>query len=513
MEMAQDINMNFKTFISPVQSVTVEVDKSLAPGQYTLNASARDGFNTQYKFLINENGIWKTLQDYSSTYNFVWKPAAPGGYSFKVMARSEGRTNPFDVEKEFFVQVIDSKAPVVTLLKQDITAITNKNVSLQLESSDDFSVKRIKLPNGEYVSDSKASYEVSANGLYEFVVEDTSGNTTAASIRVENIDKSGPDVVLTPSTLGQTRSNVSIAITSTDANGVKQIVLPDSTVIPGNQATFTAVKNGTYHFQVVDTAGNISEKSIVVANIDKEIPKISLLPSSTAPTRETIYIAANASDNIKVKRIKLPNGSYVNGPTAIFPVSNNGTYTFVVEDTVGNTAVKSIKITNIDRVPPPIPTANSIYDSHTVITGKTIPNVTVYARMGSKVLGSSKTGSTGKFTIKIAKQTAGAKIGIVTKDPAGNYSKTLYKLVIDKTPPKQPAVNTVTYRTTVVKGKTEKYSTVYIYKGKSYVGKSVADSKGYFQVKIKQQKRGATLSVYAVDKAKIKSKVTYVKVK
>ncbi|WNF22679.1 triple tyrosine motif-containing protein [Mesobacillus jeotgali] len=318
MQLSQEILINFKTFVPPVDRVTVEVDTSLAPDKYVLNASARDGLNAQYKFLINENGSWKTLQDYNLNYSFVWKPTSPGGYSFKVMARSEGRTNPFDVEREFFVQVIDNKAPVVTLLKQDITSITNKNISLLLESSDNFSVKRIKLPNGEYVLDSKAAYQVFENGLYEFVVEDTSGNTTPASIRVTNIDKRGPEIMLTPNIQSKTRSNISISITSSDENGVKQIILPNNTVILGNKATFTVIKNGTYHFQVEDRAGNISKKSITVGNIDKELPKISLLPSVTTPTRGTIKIAVSTSDNIKVKRIKLPNGSYVNAPTRYF---------------------------------------------------------------------------------------------------------------------------------------------------------------------------------------------------
>lgn len=78
--------------------------------------------------------------------------------------------------------------------------------------------------------------------------------------------------------------------------------------------------------------------------------------------------------------------------------------------------------------------------------------------------------------------------------------------------PKMPTVKKVTQKTTSVTGKTEAKATVFIYSGNKLLGKTVANSKGDYKVKIKAQKKGTTLKVHAQDNAGNKSKATTVKV-
>jgi hypothetical protein len=225
-------------------------------------------------------------------------------------------------------------------------------------------------------------------------------------------------------------------------------------------------------------------------------------------TLSNVLLVANASDASGIAKIILPNGSEVNGTNAIFPVSKNGTYKFIVEDAVGNRTTKSFVVSNIR---PPVSSVSAIWNSHTRITGKTTPNALVTAKVGSKVIGQGKALQTGQFSITIPKQSAGS-IVVVTASLNGGTSNPRKVTVLDKIAPSKPVVNKVTTNTTSITGKAEKNATVYVYVGSKYLGKGKVDSKGAFRIKIAKQRKGTKLSVYAIDSAKNKSGSTSVTV-
>ncbi|MFL6557535.1 MAG: alkaline phosphatase PhoX, partial [Bacillus sp. (in: firmicutes)] len=82
----------------------------------------------------------------------------------------------------------------------------------------------------------------------------------------------------------------------------------------------------------------------------------------------------------------------------------------------------------------------------------------------------------------------------------------------DFTAPAAPSVNKVNSKSTTLTGKAEVGSTVYIYNGKSYAGKAVADAKGNYTIKIRTQKKGSTLTIYAIDQAGNKGKSVSIRV-
>ena len=160
---------------------------------------------------------------------------------------------------------------------------------------------------------------------------------------------------------------------------------------------------------------------------------------------------------------------------------------------------------------PSIPTVNAVYDNATVITGKAESNAKVYAMVGSKKIGEA-TAKNGKYTIKITKQKAGTTIVVYAIDTAGNKSGSKTVKVIDKTAPSVPTVNKITSKSVTVTGKGEKGASIYIYNGSKKIGQGIVDSQGNYKVKIKAQKKGSSLKVYAQDKSGNKSKSKTVKV-
>jgi hypothetical protein len=84
---------------------------------------------------------------------------------------------------------IDQNAPQLTITP-DIKVLTNTDVVLTAKATDDATgVKRIQLPNGNWVNGDQASYRVSENGTYTFKAEDNFGNVRTVNYVVSNIKK------------------------------------------------------------------------------------------------------------------------------------------------------------------------------------------------------------------------------------------------------------------------------------------------------------------------------------
>ncbi|RST74210.1 hypothetical protein D4T97_011070 [Siminovitchia acidinfaciens] len=156
----------------------------------------------------------------------------------------------------------------------------------------------------------------------------------------------------------------------------------------------------------------------------------------------------------------------------------------------------------LDKTPPPIPTVSKVSNRDLKVSGNAEAGSKVVIKAGSKVIGSSTANKAGKYSVTLkVRRKAGSTLYVTAADKAGNVSKARKVTVVDKIPPKLPKVNKVTNRTTVVKGKAEVNSTVYVKVGKKVLGSAKANSKGNFSVKVKRQRAGTVLMVYAKDRA------------
>ncbi|CAK6471604.1 hypothetical protein BFRIG_01345 [Peribacillus frigoritolerans] len=182
---------------------------------------------------------------------------------------------------------------------------------------------------------------------------------------------------------------------------------------------------------------------------------------------------------------------------------------YAVDVAKNKSSSKSVKV--IDKTAPSIPSVNTVYDYSTSITGKAETNAKVYAVVGTKTIGEA-TSKSGSYSMKISKQKAGTSIVVYAKDASGNKSSSKTVKVLDKTAPPVPTVNKITSKTVTVTGKSEKGASIYIYNGSKKIGQGVVDSRGNYKVKIKAQKKGSTIKVYAQDKSGNKSKSKTTKV-
>ncbi|MCT4605653.1 MAG: stalk domain-containing protein [Marinisporobacter sp.] len=268
-------------------------------------------------------------------------------------------------------------------ISTDISSYTKGKVKLTLTVSDDGSgVRKVKRPDNQWVvrllsgesqSDvvsgavyeavyspiDQVEYTVSQNGEYAFFVEDFAGNQNKIALNISNIDKSIPTADFTLSTDDWTNETVTIHVYGVDngQSGIKRIKLPNNTWVSGHETSYNVSENGTYNFVVENNVGNQNTVSTSVTNIDQSTPTAKFTLSTENWTNEEVTIHVDGVDNGQsgIKRIKLPNNTWVSGDKASYNVSENGTYKFVVENNAGNQNTVSTSVKNIDKVAPSKP--------------------------------------------------------------------------------------------------------------------------------------------------------------
>lgn len=198
------------------------------------------------------------------------------------------------------------------------------------------------------------------------------------------------------------------------------------------------ISNGKHFFQVwaADSCGNMSVPVTVYFNVNKDVtaPTGTHSINPTNWTNGDVTITLNTTDDMSgVKRIKKPDGSYTYSVSTIYVVPANGSYTFVLEDNVGNTRNYTVTINNIDKTAP----TGSLSHSPTnwVNTDVKIHWSVADANSGVKQIklpdGTIKTTATGDYTVS-----QNGTYTFVVYDVARN-TLTLQETVtnIDKTPP------------------------------------------------------------------------------
>lgn len=245
---------------------------------------------------------------------------------------------------------IDRTEPTLSVTEQKIDATT---VRLTATANDLSSgIQKIILPDGSVSSSNVAVYEAKTNGKYVFSAIDHVGLSSSITKTLTNLDGDPP--VITATYDKKNAQTVTIYVSASDNNtGIKNITLPDSTVIDAEEATYQVTENGTYDFQATDYAGNIASYIVVISNIDYDKPVL-IVDYKEKPT-SSLTFNINASDNgSDIAFITLPDGTKVTSDHAEYTVSANGIYTFSVTDQANNITEKVINITTIDTIKPDI---------------------------------------------------------------------------------------------------------------------------------------------------------------
>ncbi len=199
---------------------------------------------------------------------------------------------------------------------------------------------------------------------------------TIKTSALEKYNKEAPSIVLNASTTNQTNTDVTVNVDVTDNKKVtlKKWLIGTKPAnkfsIAGTGKTltdnsFTVSENGTYTVYALDNDGNKRTKSIIITNIDRTAPAITLSIPESDVTAVSKKIQVSTTDDTGIQDQKWAYGIkeveyFVDKGSRIAPLQNanqkdkiialkNGAYTVYAEDKFGNKAVKTITIDGISE--------------------------------------------------------------------------------------------------------------------------------------------------------------------
>jgi hypothetical protein len=376
----------------------------------------------------------------SSEYTFVQN----GEFTFYVEDRA-GNTASLKAT----VAIIDKNKPTGTF-EYTTTEMTNEDLKVTILGNEPLS-QVTSSENLEIIEstgvDSLASrtYKITENGTYHFTLTDLALNSTEYEIYISNIDKVPPVMTYTliydtpigtkeVNELGEitkgpvvTSGDDSLSyqdslITNSDVllefNGNESytmVEIPDSVTIDSD-GYYVLSENGTYSFISQDVAGNMTETEIVISTISKSTPEVTITYSETDWTKNDVIATVSSTTDDYIRVVNNYN-SYSRTFT------DNGEYTFIIQDYAGNEVYATATVNNIDRSSPVL---SATYDKTTY----TNDNVTVTISANETFTMLNNDGSN-SYTFE-----NNGEVKLVAQDLLGNRSEIVVGVdYIDKTAP------------------------------------------------------------------------------
>ena len=249
-------------------------------------------------------------------------------------------------------------------------------------------------------------------------------------ILVDVRDNINPTIDAIVSTTEYINGDVEISIKASDNDAIDKIILPDGSESRSNNFVCTVSENGEYTFIAVDRSGNTSSVTVVVNNIDREMPSIQLSLDKSSWTNGSVGIKMVALDDGKISKVILPDGSESKLTDLIYNVTSNGDYEFMVIDGAGNTSKEKISVRNIDNKKPSIKlSASNIKDDNSV-------DITVVASDDESGIQSIEMSDGTKLTLNnnVINVKKNGIYKFVVTDKAGNVNESIIEIanIVDK---------------------------------------------------------------------------------
>ena len=168
------------------------------------------------------------------------------------------------------------------------------------------------------------SHTFTENDSFEFIATDDAGNIAKYNVTIFNIDKVAPTITIGSYSENWTKEDITVTASTNEGTL--------------NVTSHTFTENGSFTFTATDQVGNVTHRIVTISNIDKEGPGITLDGYNTEPTNQDVTVAASVTEGT------------LNSTSHTF--AENGSFTFVATDSLGNQTSKVVTINNIDKSSP-----------------------------------------------------------------------------------------------------------------------------------------------------------------
>ncbi len=264
-----------------------------------------------------------------------------------------GNEHEFQENGVFYFEIKDKKTGIVQKVKAQVYNIDDKveledpQITYSTTSKTNGSVIATLRPLEEVTilnndgswhkkEDGCWEKEFTENGEFNLQLQDEVENNISVHVQVDNIDKDAPILDYIKSTTEITGHPVEVALTANE-----DIIVLNNLGLA--KKVFT--ENGSFTFKVRDEAGNSAEITVIVDNIDKVPPEVSVEYSTTDWTDEPVKATVRSDEDITVLN---------NKGSSQYIFNTNGKFYFKVADKAGNWTIAEASVQNIDKNAPVI---------------------------------------------------------------------------------------------------------------------------------------------------------------
>ena len=258
-------------------------------GTVTVTATATDDVNEVALYYSKDGGDFVA---YGNGAVFTEN----GSVVFKAVDAAGNET----LSEAFEVTNIDKVAPVISDIAADKTGPTNGTVTVTATATDD--VNEVALyysKDGGGFAAYGGGVEFTENGSVVFKAVDAAGNETLSeAFDVSNIDKTKPVVTVTATPAGFTNGTVELTADFSDnVEILKKEYSLDGNLWLAYEEPILVDENQTVYFKGTDTAGNVSDVSYDISNIDTIAPEAPGNLSAAYTSKQTSIDWIEANDN------------------------------------------------------------------------------------------------------------------------------------------------------------------------------------------------------------------------
>ena len=346
-----------------IPNVTLAYDDTNWTKNKTISVTASDtpsGLNnTAYRFYNGtEWGSWGATNSFTVSQNGTYKIA---------VRDVANNTNTQTIN----ITHIDNQKPTVTMSCDDSVWTKEKTITI---TANDSGIGLSATPY-RYSEDGSTwsewsntnTYTASKNGTYYVQVRDDLGNTESKTLSITHIDTTNPTLTVSYNDTNWEK-NKTVTLTASDSQSglhAQPYRFNDGTSWNSwsTSTSYTITSNGTYKLAARDSLGNIQTKTFTITHIDTTAPEVTLTYNDTN-WEKSKSVTINATDNesgLHSTAYRFYDGtSWSNwSATKTYTVTENGSYSLEVRDTLENTKKVDFTVSKIDNV---IPTVSVDYN-------------------------------------------------------------------------------------------------------------------------------------------------------
>ena len=329
-------------FIADIVAPTGSIDKKddiyyINNNFVTVVADATDDYSShiEMQFIVDEKELeWEVLGE----EKLIEFDKTEGIHTVAVRFRDEsGNTSEYTDEIEYYYDVT---APVITLTYSD-TEPTKEDVTVTASANDTVC---------EVTFNTVTEKVFTANGEFEFSAIDEAGNIARVTAKVENIDKTIPEITISSEQFdGKKYKEAEFKITGKDENGISLIEYSvngsDEFKVAENGIAVLNNDDGVFYItaRVTDGVGNVNTSNSANVNLDNTAPIGSVTYTPATRTAQNVTAMFSANEAVTVTN---------NDAKTSYMFEDNGEFTFEFADEAGNTSTFTAEVTWIDRSKP-----------------------------------------------------------------------------------------------------------------------------------------------------------------